>query len=148
MSNDKLKDMLVADLGGKGEITEFLSEVVVTITSKELLDLANKLKSDKYDFDFLVNLTAVDFEENFTVVYNFRSLSNKTKLVLRVVISKEEPSLPSVIGIWKTADWQEREVFDLLGIIFTGHPELHRILLADDFEGYPLRKDYKFDSRR
>jgi NADH-quinone oxidoreductase subunit C len=148
MSNDKLKEMLEADLSGKGEITELLNEVVVTITSNELLDLANKLKSDKYDFDFLANLTAVDFAENFTVVYNFRSLSNKTKLVLRVVISKEDANIPSVIGIWKTADWQEREVYDLMGIKFTGHPKLQRILLADDFEGYPLRKDFKFDSRR
>lgn len=148
MANENLKEMLVADLAGKGEISEFLNEVVVTITSKELIDLANKLKSDKYDFDYLTNLTAVEYDDNFTVVYNFRSVGNKTKLVLRVEISKDEANLPSVIEIWKTADWQEREVYDLMGIKFTGHPELHRILLADDFEGHPLRKDYKFDARR
>ncbi len=148
ISNHDLTSMLQMDLGEKGQISEFLDEVVVTIEKDQLLPLAEKLISEKYNFNYLTNLTAVDYPDNYTIVYNFRSLKNRNSLVLRVEIEKENPQVPTLFNVWKTADWQEREVFDLLGIHFTGHPEMKRILLPDDFNGYPLRKDYALQARR
>lgn len=99
-------------------------------------------------FDFLSNLTAVDYEEHFTIVYHLNSLPYQQTIVLKVELSgnralDELPEIPSVTSVWRTADWHEREAFDLMGIFFEGHPDLRRILLPDDWEGYPLRKDYQ-----
>jgi NADH-quinone oxidoreductase subunit C len=106
--------------------------------------------SPKYYFDFLANITAVDYhpEERFAVVYNLKSIPFQTQLTLRVELLQGRsidilPQLPSVAKVWRTADWHEREAFDLMGIFFTGHPDLRRILMPEDWEGYPLRKDYE-----
>jgi NADH-quinone oxidoreductase subunit C len=106
--------------------------------------------SPKYYFDFLANITAVDYhpEERFAVVYNLTSIPFQTQLTLRVELLQGRsidilPQLPSVAKVWRTADWHEREAFDLMGIFFTGHPDLRRILMPEDWEGYPLRKDYE-----
>ena len=101
-------------------------------------------------FDFLSCLTGVDHgvESNkFSVVYHLASIPHKHQLVLKVIIDHDRnsetlPSFNSVSAIWKTAERHEREAFDLLGIQFEGHPDLRRILLPDDWDGYPLRKDY------
>ncbi|MDB5131445.1 MAG: nuoC [Mucilaginibacter sp.] len=102
-------------------------------------------------FDFLSCLTGVDYgtEENrFGVVYHLASIPYQTQLTLK--ISKENnrnlndlPAFPSITSVYRTADWHEREAYDLIGIFFEGHPDLRRILLPDDWEGFPLRKDYK-----
>ena len=99
-------------------------------------------------FDFLSNLTAVDYEEHFTIVYHLNSLPYQQTIVLKVELSgnralDELPEIPSVASVWRTADWHEREAFDLMGIFFEGHPDLRRILLPDDWDGYPLWKDYQ-----
>ncbi|MFD2555653.1 NADH-quinone oxidoreductase subunit C [Sphingobacterium tabacisoli] len=101
-------------------------------------------------FDFLANITAVDYfpEARFAVVYNLTSIPFQLQLTLRVEIEQERslehlPEVPSVSMVWRTADWHEREAFDLMGIYFTDHPDLRRILLPDDWEGFPLRKDYE-----
>jgi NADH-quinone oxidoreductase subunit C len=102
-------------------------------------------------FDFLSCLTGVDYgtEENrFGVVYHLASIPYQTQLTLKV--SKENnrdlnelPTFPSITSVYRTADWHEREAYDLVGIFFDGHPDLRRILLPNDWEGFPLRKDYK-----
>jgi NADH-quinone oxidoreductase subunit C len=91
------------------------------------------------------------FEPHLEVVYHLSSIRNRHRFVLKVILPRwkdnkagELPEVPSVTSIWKAADWHEREVYDLSGVWFTGHPELTRILLADDWEGHPLRKDYEF----
>lgn len=102
-------------------------------------------------FDFLSCISAVDdgiAAGTFTVVYHLASIPHKTQLTLKVRVANNRllddlPVVPSVSGIWRTADWHEREAFDLMGIFFEGHPDLRRILLPDDWEGYPLRKDYE-----
>ena len=107
--------------------------------------------SKSYYFDFLANITALDYypENKFAVVYNLSSLPYQRQLTIRVELAVENreldhlPSVPSVSKIWRTADWHEREAFDLMGIFFTDHPDLRRILLPDDWEGFPLRKDYQ-----
>lgn len=102
-----------------------------------------------YYFDFLANITAVDYhpEERFAVVYNLSSIPHQLQLTLRIELvhgrtTANLPEAPSVASVWRTADWHEREAFDLMGIFFSGHPDLRRILMPDDWDGYPLRKDY------
>ncbi len=106
--------------------------------------------TEGYYFDFLADLAAVDYfpEPYFEVVYHLTSMPYQKQLVLKVKLDNERqaddlPSLSSVSDIWRTADWHEREAFDLMGIYFEGHPDLRRILMPDDWEGYPLRKDYQ-----
>jgi NADH-quinone oxidoreductase subunit C len=95
-------------------------------------------------FDYLMCLSGVDYGAGkfLGVVYHLQSMILMHQIVLKVELPRESPSVPSVSLIWRTADWHEREVYDLFGIWFEGHPDLRRIFLPDDWEGYPLRKDY------
>jgi NADH-quinone oxidoreductase subunit C len=93
-------------------------------------------------FEVLSNLTGVDYRVRLQVVYHLFSLTHRHRIVLKVDTSRENPSVPSVEGVWKGANWMEREAYDLLGIFFEGHSDLRRILLPEDWVGYPLRKDY------
>jgi len=122
------------------------------IKPEAIADVCLELRdNDKTWFDFLASLSGVDYgvEENiFGIVYHLASMPYKTSLTLKVRKyhdrSREElPSFPTVSEVWKTADWHEREAYDLVGIRFENHPDLRRILLPDDWEGFPLRKDYK-----
>ena len=106
-------------------------------------------------FDFLSSLSGIDYgveQKKFGVVYHLSSIIKNHQIVLKVMVEndRDENNLPvfkSVSAVWKTAEWHEREAFDLLGIYFDNHPDLRRILLPDDWEGYPLRKDYKTAER-
>lgn len=93
-------------------------------------------------FDYLQLVTGVDWGDHFDVVYHLYSMSLGHKIAIKVAIDRSSPRIPSVCDIWPAADWHEREQFDLLGIVFEGHPDLRRILCPEDWEGYPLRKDY------
>jgi NADH-quinone oxidoreductase subunit C len=96
------------------------------------------------DFNYLNYMTATDYSTYFEIIYDLVSLEHNHKLVVKTrITNREKPELPSVVSIWKGADLQEREIFDLFGINFTGHPNLKRIFLWEGFQGYPLRKDYK-----
>lgn len=95
------------------------------------------------DFDFLSLITGVDYPDQLTVVYHLFSYSQKHKLVVKVELPKASPRVDTVESIWPTANWHERETFDLLGVEFVGHPNLRRILLPEDWDGHPLRKDYQ-----
>jgi NADH/F420H2 dehydrogenase subunit C len=95
------------------------------------------------DFQFLNSISAVDFIDHFQVVYHLTSFRRQHTAVVKArVFGRESPSLPSVYHVWRGADFQEREVWDLMGIRFEGHPNLKRIMLWEGFEGHPLRKDY------
>jgi NADH-quinone oxidoreductase subunit C len=98
---------------------------------------------DTLNFDYLMNLSALDLGENLGLVYHLTSLSQRHKIVLKTEVSKEQPNVHSVADLWRTADWHEREAYDLLGVVFVNHPDLRRILLPEDWVGYPLRKDYQ-----
>ncbi len=103
-------------------------------------------ETDTLAFDSLMCLSGVDLnanDEDFAVVYHLYAMKHRHSVVLKATVPKTDPHLPSVSHIWKTADWHERETYDLYGIFFQGHNDLRRILLPDDWEGYPLRKDYK-----
>lgn len=125
---------------------------ILMIESQDILKVCVFLRDHKdLYFDFLSNITAVDYypDNKFALVYNLASLPFQKQLTLRVELEVENrnldnlPELPSVSSVWKTAEWHEREAFDLMGVFFTEHPDLRRILLPDDWQGFPLRKDYQ-----
>ena len=127
------------------EVTEFSAEPIIHVKGQHNLTVLTALKIDGYNF--LADLTAIDNltlggYERFAVVYHLLCHATAQRLTVKAYVPEEEPSLPSVETLWKTADWQEREVFDLYGIKFEGHPNLIRIMNPHDFDGYPLRKDY------
>ena len=127
------------------DITEFAGEKILHVRGQDILTLLTRLKTD--GFNFLADLTAIDNltlggYERFALSYHLLCHETAERLTVKAYISEKTPSLPSVESLWKTADWQEREVFDLYGIKFEGHPNLIRIMNPDDFEGFPLRKDY------
>ncbi|MBD1430030.1 NADH-quinone oxidoreductase subunit C [Sphingobacterium litopenaei] len=148
---------LVNDLQQKfGEskisLVEGVKQDTIIVSEDILTELCLYLRdSPSYYFDFLANISAVDYhpENRFALVYNLASLPYQTQMTIRVELTVENrtaenlPEIPSVASVWRTADWHEREAFDLMGIYFTGHPDLRRILLPDDWEGFPLRKDYE-----
>lgn len=108
-----------------------------------LVDLLRVLKHD-FEYIMLADLTAADYSDRFEVIYHLMQ-EDASMIRVKVVLQRDNPVLPSIVSVWKAADVQEREVFDLMGIIFDGHGNLKRILCKDDFEGHPLRKDFKLD---
>lgn len=129
-----------------GEVTTRLGETTVEIKKSALPDVARFLRDDEaLRFALLLDVTCVDYlpqQPRFAVVYHLVSLEHRQRLRLRVWVTEDQPELPSVTEIWPGANWYEREVFDLFGLTFTDHPDLRRILMPDDWEGHPLRKDY------
>ncbi len=126
-----------------GSIVESNPDHVI-VKSEVLLDALRFLKETAgLDFNYLNHVTAVDYYQYFEVIYQLSSLEhNHTTVVKARCYDRVNPSLPSVIGIWQGADFQEREIYDLMGINFKGHPNMKRIFLWEDFQGHPLRKDY------
>ncbi|QEK51632.1 NADH-quinone oxidoreductase subunit C [Pedobacter aquae] len=150
----EIKELLIQKFGTdsiEAEETQGLQPALV-IKKDHIVEVCLALRdNEKTWFDFLSSLSGIDYgveAQKFGVVYHLTSILKKHQLVLKVYQEndRDEQNLPvfkSVTSVWKTADWHEREAFDLLGIYFEGHPDLRRILLPDDWEGYPLRKDYK-----
>ena len=114
------------------------------VKAESLSEIAGYLKSTAgLDFDYLTAITAVDYIDCFEVVYQLTSLKHNHSLVVKTrCYQRDNPALPSVVGLWRGADFQGREIYDLFGISFKGHPNLKRIVLWEGFEGYPLRKDF------
>ena len=124
---------------------EFRDSLSVYIGPEAIVEVARFLRDDsELSYNFLDNLCGVDYigrDPRFEVVYHLLSHKNRHRISLKVGLPERNPAVPTLTGLWATANWQERETFDLFGIIFTGHPGLQRILMPDDWEGYPLRKD-------
>jgi NADH-quinone oxidoreductase subunit C len=120
------------------------SEIYLSVPAAAIVDVCRFLLSEpEYAFNYLSFLTAIDWKTHFEVVYYLVSTSHGHKVVLKVrVDDRQTPEVPSVMSIWPAADWQEREVYDLFGIRFSGHSNLRRLLLPEGWEGHPLRKDY------
>jgi NADH-quinone oxidoreductase subunit C len=114
------------------------------VKGESLLEIAGYLKTAPgLDFDYLTAITAVDYIDYFEVVYQLTSLQHNHSLVVKTRrYNREKSILPSVVSLWRGADFQEREIYDLFGIGFEGHPNLKRIVLWEGFEGHPLRKDF------
>lgn len=114
------------------------------IKSEALFGLASFLKTESgFEFDFLSNITAIDYRDYFEVVYQLTSIKHNHSLVLKTQChDRDNPVLPSLVSLWRGADFQEREIYDLMGIKFEGHPNLKRLFLWEGFRGNPLRKDF------
>jgi NADH-quinone oxidoreductase subunit C len=122
-----------------------VTEPYIVVRADLIREISRFISEDsELKFDYLICLSGVDFNDgNLGVVYHLSSMQKRHRIVLKVKVPKDKPEVPSVESVWKTANWHEREAFDLFGIVFLDHPDLRRILLPDDWEGFPLRKDYK-----
>lgn len=130
------------------EFSSLLGEDVLIIKKEGIIPVMSFLKD--YGFELLLDITAVDLlgkRPRYEVVYHLLSLKDKKRIRVKVPV-EEEPKVSSVSSLWKNADWLEREVWDMYGIIFEGHPNLKRILMYEEFKGHPLRKDYPFRKRQ
>jgi len=129
-----------------------LGDATARLAPQRLVEVMRWLRDDpELAFDMLMDLTAVDYlgrEPRFEVVMHLYSLSRGHRLLIKVAVTEGEAELDSLCEIWPSANWMEREVFDLYGIRFRGHPDLRRILLYDSFQGHPLRKDYPKERRQ
>ena len=127
------------------DTTQFAGEDIIDIQGSYNLDVLKLFRDN--GFNFLADITAVDNLtlggfERFAVVYHLLSHETAERVTIKAYVPEDQPELPSAESLWKTANWQEREIYDLFGILFTGHPNMIRIMNPDDYQGHPLRKDY------
>ena len=149
---EQIRDLLVEKFGGEAiiRLDEQPLQPILVVHAGYIERIGFFLRdTEGCYFDFLSNISAVDYfpEDRFSVVYYLASLPYQTQVTLKIELQnnrdlKQLPEVDSVSAVWRTADWHEREAFDLMGIFFRNHPDLRRILLPDDWDGYPLRKDY------
>lgn len=129
-----------------------LDQDTVIVGKDSLRELAEFLKNDpELDFNFLMDVTAVDYwkrKPRFELVYHFLSLRHRNRLRVKTPVGEPDPEASTLSDLWVAANWYEREVYDMYGIRFTGHPDLRRILMYPEFEGHPLRKDYPINRRQ
>jgi NADH-quinone oxidoreductase subunit C len=134
------------------EVIEFRGERTLVVPKSHLRRVCEFLRDvPELGFNFLSDVTGLDrfpVEPRFELNYHLLSLPNRTTLRLRVRANGADPVVPSITSIWPTANWHEREIFDLFGVKFEGHPNLERLLMPQDWEGYPLRKDYPVQGYR
>jgi len=125
------------------DVTE-TSHTFIVVAPKSLLSVASFLKTTRgLEFNYLSSVTSVDYYSYFEVVYHLVSLKHNHSTVLKTRVNgRENPTVPSLVSLYRSADLQEREIFDLMGVRFEGHPNMKRIVLWEGFQGYPLRKDY------
>ena len=126
-------------------VTDALGEVTVVVPREKIVAVCEFFR-DRHGFDLLADLCGCDRgpedDPRFEVNYHLFSTTHYQRLRLKVLLSEDDASVETVTGVWRTADWHERETYDLVGIDFEGHPDLRRILLPSDFDGHALRKDY------
>ena len=128
-----------------------LGDLTIQIQKEKIVEICRFLHDDPdLDFDHITDICSVDFpedQERYEVVYHFYSIRKNQRIRLKARLSEDEPEIDSVCGIWKGANFLERETYDMMGIVFRNHPDLRRILMTDDFEGWPLRKDFPTEGR-
>jgi NADH-quinone oxidoreductase subunit C len=128
------------------DVAFFMDEATIVVKKEDVLSIARFLHSDEdLSYDFLSDLCCVDYlgrEPRFEIVYHLYSIKNNKRLRVKAPVPSNHQVISSVCSVWKTANWLERECYDMYGIGFEDHPDLRRILLTDDWEGHPLRKDY------
>ncbi len=141
------------------DISDARGELTIIVRKEGIYELMEFLKNDsELTYNFLADVTAVDYSlmedvlmkydyARFVVVYHLLSTEKKERLRVKVPVHEKELSIPSMTSIWKVANWLEREAYDMFGITFENHPDLRRILMPDDYEGHPLRKDYPLRGR-
>ncbi len=147
MTTQEIHERLKAKFGeAVGPLSEPKIDALCVVKREAIVEVCRFLKAEPgLDIDFLEDETAVDWPKKnvIEVVYHLLSYRHRHGIVLKVEADRAAPSVPSVEGVWKTANWFEREIYDLFGVDFPGHPDLRRIMLPDDWVGHPLRKDYQ-----
>ncbi len=148
-------DTLIAALQAKFAdlaTSEFRANRRIVVKPDQVFEVLNTLKTE-HGFDMLFELTAVDYLkypkaiDRFGVVYGVLNTATGERVFVKVMLNEPDLMIPSVFPLWKGADWMEREVYDMYGIVFDGHPDLRRILMPEEFTSYPLRKDYPLRGR-
>lgn len=134
------------------QTSEFRDNRRLIVPAANAHPLLSTLKTE-HGFDMLIDITAVDYLEyegatdRFGVIYCVLNTTTGERLVVKTLVNDPDPTLPTATNLWRGADWMEREVYDMFGITFAGHPDLRRILMPDEFTSYPLRKDYPIKGR-
>ena len=130
----------------KFDYSDYLGDETISVKRDDLISVISFLKKDpELLFDMLLDLTCVDYKgegERFEMVYHLQSMKDYKRIRIKVRVPEDNPSIDSLVELYKIANWFEREVWDMYGIKFNGHPDLRRILLYEEFKGHPLRKDY------
>lgn len=143
MTNEEIKS-IISELLPNASFEEAGEWLNMGIEAADWKDAAIKLRNcESMPFNFLFCLTCVDWKTHFTMVYHLRSTTTLDNIVVKVKLDRANPEVITVSDIWRGAELFEREVYDLFGVIFLEHPDLRRLLLTDDWVGYPLRKDYE-----
>ncbi|PYJ27593.1 MAG: NADH-quinone oxidoreductase subunit C [Verrucomicrobia bacterium] len=148
MSRDEVFESLGGSFGEKLQAeTEFRGETTYTISASDLREIA-KFCLDKLSFDYLLDITSIDNfgeEPRFGMVYHLYAMSHGMHLRLKLKVPEEAGAVDTISDIWPTANWHEREIYDMMGIKFNGHPDLRRILMWDGYPFFPLRKDFPLE---
>ncbi len=148
---EKVKEKFLDDVY---ETYEFRGDLVAVVNKEIVRDAMKFLKTDpSFDFSILMDLTAVDYLKmertpRFDVVYHLYSLAKNHRLRVKAGVDEKDLAIDSLVPLWPIANWFEREVWDMFGIKFKGHPNLKRILMYEEFKGHPLRKDYPYNKRQ
>jgi NADH-quinone oxidoreductase subunit C len=130
--------------GGAQAFEEGAEWLTMNIASGDWKNLARTLRNTPdLSFDYLFCVTGIDWKTHFTMVYHLTSTIHRYLLVVKARLDHDDPVIDTVSDIWRTAEFHEREVYDLMGVTFTGHPDLRRLFMTDDWKGWPLRKDYE-----
>ncbi len=150
VANEELKTKIESDFKDKinSVAVSAQKEVILAVKPEQYLSVCKELRDNSfYNFQHLSCLTAVDYpkENKITVVLHFWSYKTCTQLTLKLDVDRAQPKAPTVENIWKAANWFEREVFDLYGVVFEGHSDLRRIMMPEDYTKFPLRKDFTDD---
>ena len=145
--NERILDRLKAEFPAGLELAnEYCGELTVVVKKGDLVAVSRFLRDDaSLRFDSIRDVCGADYyrpDDRFEVVYNLYSLPNKARLRVKVRVDESDLHVPTVTGIWAGANWMERETYDMYGILFDGHPDLRRIYMPEEFEHYPLRKDF------
>ncbi|MDH4161768.1 MAG: NADH-quinone oxidoreductase subunit C [Nitrospirota bacterium] len=147
MAQEKLQNLISAKLGASVRSMEAMknNDLMVVLDLKDFIASLGTLKNDPaLGFSTLMNHLGVDYGDRMAVIYNLYSQVHRAKITVRVFLDRKQPEIPSLERAFPGIGWYERETFDLLGIRFTGHSNMKRLLLPEDWEGYPLRKDYVY----
>lgn len=143
MTNEEIKVELAA-LPFTLPIDETGEWLNISVEHFQLKEFVQRLRyKEGLVFDFLFSLTCIDWKTHFTIVYHLTSTIHRHTVVIKVKLDRDDPKIETVSDIWRTAEFHEREVYDLFGVKFINHPDLRRLMLTDEWEGYPLRKDYE-----
>jgi NADH:ubiquinone oxidoreductase subunit C len=143
MTNEAIKEYITAHApeASFDETGEWLN---IIIASNQLKPLASALRGQPMQLDFLFCLTCVDYKTHLTMVYHLTSSKDRTiNLVIKTNLDRTQPVIETVSDIWRTAEFHEREVFEMFGVQFSNHPDLRKLILEEDFKGFPLRKDFE-----